>query len=53
LLSGTAQGEVILAGAAALHYAEDERPAARQAMLDAVIEALIADDVVDPLTCVS
>jgi hypothetical protein len=38
---------------AALHYADEARPPLRRAVLDAVIDALIAGDVVDPLTCVT
>lgn len=53
LLAGTHAGEAMIAGVAALHYADDERPPPRRAMLDAVIEALISDDVVDPITCVT
>jgi hypothetical protein len=53
VLAGTHHGEAMIAGVAALHYPEDDRPPARRAMLDAVIEALIADAVVDPITCVT
>lgn len=53
LLTGAHHGETLIAGVAALHYSEDERPEPRRAMLDAVIEALIKEDVVDPITCVT
>jgi hypothetical protein len=53
LLAGKHLGEEMIAGVAALDFCDDERPALHHAMLDAVIEALIAQDVVDPITCVA
>jgi hypothetical protein len=44
------QGEAMIAGVAALHFGDEERPQMRGAMLDAIIEALIAQDIVDPIT---
>jgi tetratricopeptide (TPR) repeat protein len=53
LLRGKLHGEVMIAGVAALHYDEDERPEVRKAMLDALLDALVAEDIVDPVTCVA
>jgi hypothetical protein len=50
LLCAKHQGEQMVAGVAALYLSDDERPEPRRAMLDAVIEALIAQDIVDPIT---
>jgi aminoglycoside phosphotransferase (APT) family kinase protein len=50
LICGEHQGERMIAGAAALCFADDERPEPRQAMLEAVMGALIAQDIVDPIT---
>jgi tetratricopeptide (TPR) repeat protein len=53
LLRGKHAGEAMIAGVAALHFGEDERPLVRTAMLAAVLDALIAGDIVDPITCVA
>jgi hypothetical protein len=53
VLAGRHHGEAVIAGVAALHYPEQDRQEPRRAMLDAVIAALISDDVVDPITCVT
>jgi hypothetical protein len=53
LLRGKHQGEAMIAGVAALHYDEDDRPEPRKAMLHALVAALISGDVVDPITCVA
>ena len=53
ILAGIHDGEAQIVGVAALHYPEDGRSAPRRAMLNAVIDALIGDDVVDPITCIT
>jgi hypothetical protein len=53
LLSGEHHGEPMIAGIAALHHSDDERPALRWPMVDAVVNVLIAGDIVDAVTCVA
>lgn len=52
VLRGKHRGEAMIAGLVALHYEDDEQPPRRRAMLEAIIDALIAGDIVDPITCV-
>lgn len=53
LLAGQHHGETMIAGVAALHFRDDERKEPRGPMLDAVVAALVAEDVIDPITCVA
>ena len=50
LLFSKRGGESTVAGVAALHYEGDERPLLRRGVLDALTEALVESDAVDPVT---
>jgi hypothetical protein len=53
LITGRRDGELFVAALAVLHYASDERLPVRRALLEAIGDALLAGDDVDPVTCVA
>jgi hypothetical protein len=52
LLAGAHEGDTVIAGIAALHYEADEHPKLARPLLQALTEALIAEDIIDPITYV-
>jgi eukaryotic-like serine/threonine-protein kinase len=53
MLFGHHDGEHVVVAVAALHYENEERPVIRRDVLEALSRGLLADDVIDPVTCVS
>jgi hypothetical protein len=50
---GRRDDEAVVAGVAALHYDGDARPLLRRDVLEALTDALVEVDAVDPVTCLA